>query len=99
MTGDVIFSPKSEAIFHGDPHPGNVYRVTGNPKNPYQIALLDWGLMGVFPRADRKALMQLLIGAQMSDAKRLRKNVGALVEGGLPNIPPSCNRSMLWLPK
>ncbi|MCM3900543.1 MAG: AarF/UbiB family protein [Pyrinomonadaceae bacterium] len=87
MTGDVIFSPKSEAIFHGDPHPGNVYRVTGNPKNPYQIALLDWGLMGVFPRADRRALVQLLIGAQMSDAKRLRKNVGALVEGGLPSDP------------
>ena len=87
MTGDVIFSPKSEAIFHGDPHPGNVYRVTGNPKDPYQIALLDWGLMGVFPRADRQALMQLILGVQMSDAKRLRKNVGALVEGGLPNDP------------
>ena len=87
MTGDVIFSPKSEAIFHGDPHPGNVYRVTGNPKDPYQIALLDWGLMGVFPRSDRQALMQLILGAQMSDAKRLRKNVGALVEGGLPNDP------------
>ena len=28
MTGDVIFSTKPEAIFHGDPHPGNVYHVT-----------------------------------------------------------------------
>jgi ubiquinone biosynthesis protein len=87
MTGDVIFSKKPDAIFHGDPHPGNVYHVLNNPKYPYQIALLDWGLMGVFPRADRMALMQLLIGASMSDAKRLRKNVGALVEGGLPNDP------------
>lgn len=87
MTGDVIFSKKPEAIFHGDPHPGNVYRVTGDPKNPYQIALLDWGLMGRFPREDRMALVQLLIGASMSDAKRLRANVGALVEGGLPNDP------------
>jgi ubiquinone biosynthesis protein len=87
MTGDVIFSKKPEAIFHGDPHPGNVYRVIGNPKDPYQIALLDWGLMGQFPRADRMALVQLLIAAQMSDAKRLRKNAGSLVEGGLPNDP------------
>lgn len=87
MTGDVIFSKKPNAIFHGDPHPGNVYHVLDNPKYPYQIALLDWGLMGVFPRADRMALLQLLIGANMSDAKRLRKNVGALVEGGLPNDP------------
>ncbi|MCM3873045.1 MAG: AarF/UbiB family protein [Pyrinomonadaceae bacterium] len=87
MTGDVIFSKKPDAIFHGDPHPGNVYHFTGDPANPYKIALIDWGLMGVFPRADRMALMQLLLGAQMSDPKRLRKNVGGLVEGGLPNDP------------
>jgi ubiquinone biosynthesis protein len=87
MTGDVIFSKKPEAIFHGDPHPGNVYHVLNNPKYPYQIALLDWGLMGVFPRADRMALVQLLIAASMSDAKRLRANAGGLIEGGLPNDP------------
>ena len=87
MTGDVIFSKKPEAIFHGDPHPGNVYHATDDPKNPYKIILIDWGLMGVFPRADRMALVQLLIGASMSDQKRLRANVGGLVEGGLPNDP------------
>jgi ubiquinone biosynthesis protein len=87
MTGDVIFSPKPDAIFHGDPHPGNVYHVTNDPRYPYKIALLDWGLMGVFPREDRLALMQMLLGVQLSDAGRLRKNVGALVEGGLPNDP------------
>ena len=35
LTGDVIFSPKSDAIFHGDPHAGNVFHITGDPKNPY----------------------------------------------------------------
>jgi ubiquinone biosynthesis protein len=87
MTGDVIFSPKPEAIFHGDPHPGNVYRVTDDPKDPYKIALLDWGLMGVFPREDRLVLMQMVLGVQLSDARRLRKNIGGLVENGLPNDP------------
>jgi ubiquinone biosynthesis protein len=87
MTGDVIFSKKSAAIFHGDPHAGNVFHYTGDPANPYKIALIDWGLMGTFPRTDRAALLQLLIGASMSDAKRLRANAGALVEGGLPNDP------------
>ena len=87
MTGDVIFSPKPNAIFHGDPHPGNVYHLTSDPKNPYKIALLDWGLMGTFPRADRVALVQLILGVMLSDAKRLHKNVGALVEGGIPNDP------------
>jgi ubiquinone biosynthesis protein len=87
MTGDVIFSPKSVAIFHGDPHPGNVYHITGNPKNPYLIGLLDWGLMGTFPREDRVALMQLILGVQLGDAKRLHNNVGALLDQGLPDSP------------
>ena len=87
LTGDVIFSTKSEAIFHGDPHPGNVLHVTGDPKNPYLIALLDWGLMGDFPRTDRLALMQLILGVQLLDAKRLHNNVGALLENGLPTDP------------
>lgn len=87
LTGDVIFSKKAEAIFHGDPHPGNVLHVTGDPKNPYLIALLDWGLMGEFPRKDRLALMQLILGVQLSDAKRLHNNVGALLENGLPTDP------------
>ncbi len=87
MTGDVIFSTKSDAIFHGDPHPGNVYHFTGDPKNPYKIALIDWGLMGTFPRKDRLALMQMILGVQLSDAKRLHNNAGALLEGGLPTDP------------
>jgi ubiquinone biosynthesis protein len=87
MTGDVIFSSKPEAIFHGDPHPGNVYHVKGDPKNPYLIALLDWGLMGTFPRTDRLALMQLILGVQLADAKRLHNNVGALLDHGLPTSP------------
>src|SRR6266496_1018934 len=87
LTGDVIFSPKSDAIFHGDPHPGNVYHVTGDPKNPYLIALLDWGLMGTFPRKDRLALMQLILGVHLRDEKRLNNNVGALLDHGLPTDP------------
>jgi len=87
MTGDVIFSKKPEAIFHGDPHPGNVFHLTSDPANPYKIALIDWGLMGTFPREDRMALMQLIIGVRLKDAKRLHKNTGYLVEGGIPNDP------------
>ena len=87
LTSDVIFSPKPEAIFHGDPHPGNVYHITGDPRSPYLISLLDWGLMGTFPRKDRLALMQLILGVQLADAKRLHKNIGALLDQGLPTDP------------
>jgi ubiquinone biosynthesis protein len=92
MTRDVIFASSKEPIFHGDPHAGNVYHVTGNPKNPYQIALLDWGLYGTFPREDRVALMQLILGVQLRDAKRLHSNVGGLLENGMPADPEKVQR-------
>src|SRR5262249_8774720 len=92
MTTDVIFSPNKIPIFHGDPHAGNVFRVTNNPKDPYQIALLDWGLYGTFPREDRLALMQLILGMQLKDKKRLHNNVGALLENGLPSSPEKLQR-------
>src|SRR6185436_18586979 len=92
MTYDVIFSGAKDAIFHGDPHAGNVFHVTGNPKNPYQIALLDWGLCGTFPREQRIALVQLILGVELRDAKRLHKYVGALLEDGLPDSPEKLKR-------
>lgn len=91
MTFDVIFAPKPEAIFHGDPHAGNVYHVLGD-KDPYRIALLDWGLFGTFPRQDRVGLMQLLLGVQLGDAKRLRKYAGSLLEQGMPTAPDKLQR-------
>jgi ubiquinone biosynthesis protein len=92
LTLDVIFSPREEALFHGDPHSGNVYRVSDDKKDPYRIALLDWGLYGVFPRQQRKDLMQLLLGMKFGDPKRLRKHAGALIDGGLPKSPEQLKR-------
>ena len=92
MTRDVIFASSKNPIFHGDPHAGNVYHVTDDPKNPYKIGLLDWGIYGTFPRKDRIALMQLILGIQFKDAKRLHNNVGALLENGLPESPEKLQR-------
>ena len=87
MTRDVIFASSKEPIFHGDPHAGNVFHVTGNLNDPYQIALLDWGLYGTFPREDRVALMQLILGVRLKDAKRLHNDVGGLLANGMPDDP------------
>jgi ubiquinone biosynthesis protein len=92
LTFDVLFSPKQEALFHGDPHAGNVFHVTNNSKDPYQIALLDWGLCGVFPRQERIALVQLIVGVKLRDAKRLRNHIGALLEDGLPDSAEKLHR-------
>ena len=84
LTTDVIFSKQEEALFHGDPHAGNVFHVLNDAKDPYRIALLDWGLFGLFPKSQRKELVQLMLGLQLNDARRLRKYIGALIQGEVP---------------
>ncbi len=80
LTIDVIFSRAEEAIFHGDPHAGNVFHISEDASDPYQIALLDWGLYGSFPRAQREQLVQLVLGVHLGNTKRIENNVGALIE-------------------
>jgi ubiquinone biosynthesis protein len=87
LTFDVMFSPRKEALFHGDPHAGNVYHVTDDPKDPYRIALLDWGLYGVSSRRHREDMMQLILGITLADPKRLRNHLGVLIDGALPTSP------------
>ena len=80
LTMDVMFSPKDEAIFHGDPHAGNVFHVSEDAEDAHRIALLDWGLYGSFPRIQREQLVQLVLGVYLGNTKRMRNNVGALIE-------------------
>jgi len=87
LTYEVLFSKAERAMFHGDPHAGNVFHVTVQGTDPFRIALLDWGLAGSFDRNQRKDLAQLLVGLYLSDGKRLRNHVGVLIEGGLPSSP------------
>ena len=87
LTVDVVFSRAEEAIFHGDPHAGNVFHISADPSDPYRIALLDWGLYGSFPRTQREQLVQLILGVYLGNAKRIRNNAGALLEEGLPEEP------------
>ena len=91
----MIFSAKQNAIFHGDPADrGNVYHLTGDPKNPYMIALFV-GTDGDFPTSGPDSfLMQLILGVESGDAKRLHEYVGALLDSGLPTDPEKVRKSM-----
>ncbi len=80
LTIDVIFASQEEAIFHGDPHAGNVFHISEDATDPYQIALLDWGLYGSFGREQREQLVQLVLGVHLGNTKRVENNVGALIE-------------------
>ena len=78
---DVMFAP-GEALFHGDPHAGNVFFV-GDEDDPYRIALLDWGLQGTLDLQQRVKLVQVGLGLQLKDADRLRRNIDGLINGDI----------------
>jgi ubiquinone biosynthesis protein len=82
LTFDVLFSTRESALFHGDPHAGNVFHVEDSGPDPYRIALLDWGLCGEFSREDRKRLVQLLVGLELGDGKRLAENIDVVLDRG-----------------
>jgi ubiquinone biosynthesis protein len=87
MTFDALFSKKKTSIFHGDPHAGNIMRIKDDPRDPYKLALLDWGLMGEFPREQRMEMVQLDLAYGQKNKKRMVENIGSLIQGGLPKDP------------
>jgi ubiquinone biosynthesis protein len=80
LTFDVLFSRSDRALFHGDPHAGNVFHVTSAGSDPFRIALIDWGLKGEFDRSEREKLVQVMLGLHLRDGKRLTNNADVLVD-------------------
>jgi ubiquinone biosynthesis protein len=76
---DVLFAPE-DALFHGDPHAGNVFFV-GDADDRYRIALIDWGLQGDLDAVQRAKLVQVGLGLRLKHADRLRHNVDGLITG------------------
>ena len=87
MTFDALFSKQDTSIFHGDPHAGNIMRIKDDPQDPYKLALLDWGLMGEFPREQRMEMVQLDLAYSQKNKRRMVQNIGSLIQGGLPKDP------------
>ena len=87
LTFDALFSKQHTSIFHGDPHAGNIMRIKDDPQDPYRLALLDWGLMGEFPREQRMEMIQLNLAYNQKNKKRMVQNIGSLIQGGLPKDP------------
>ena len=92
MTFDALFSKQKTSIFHGDPHAGNIMRIKDDPSDPYKLALLDWGLMGEFPREQRMEMVQLNLAYSQKNKKRMVENIGSLIQGGLPKDPEKMAR-------
>jgi ubiquinone biosynthesis protein len=61
-----IFTKSSNALFHGDPHAGNLFLA-----NDGRLAILDWSLVGSFRESELVALVQLILGAITLSSERI----------------------------
>ncbi len=70
-----ILSTGEAALFHGDPHAGNLLRTRDR-----RIAILDWSLATTLAEARRVAFVQIVLGAVTLDARRIAAALAALSE-------------------
>lgn len=68
-----LFAEQESALFHGDPHAGNIMIVAGSDRQSPQVALLDWTLAGHLSRHQRELVMALLTGIMKDDSRSLAR--------------------------
>jgi len=90
-----LFWKGDQAIFHGDPHAGNIYVLDVNNPDRYDIALLDWTLAGHLSRAQRLQIMRLLVGVLKNNSLDIARVIELLTDDRLDKSP--ANIQMLRL--
>jgi ubiquinone biosynthesis protein len=70
-----IFTKTGPALFHGDPHAGNLFLAIDG-----RLAILDWSLVGSLDDRERVGLVQLILGALTLDAERIGRLLAGLSE-------------------
>jgi len=61
-----IFSKADVAVFHADPHAGNLFLTDDG-----RLAILDWSLVGHLQKSERTAVAQIILSALTLDAPRI----------------------------
>jgi ubiquinone biosynthesis protein len=74
LIADPIFSDEEEAIFHADPHAGNLLYNEATR----ELIVLDWALTGRLTRTDRRYVARLIIMMTFRDASGVREAIHAL---------------------
>jgi ubiquinone biosynthesis protein len=70
-----IWSKAPRAVFHADPHAGNLFATADG-----KLGVLDWSLVGQLGKDDRVQLTQVLVGALTLDDSRVREAIHALAQ-------------------
>ena len=65
-----IWSNKPWAMFHADPHAGNLFYT-----KDHRLAILDWSLVGHLDKTEREQTAQIVLGALNLDPTRVRQAI------------------------
>jgi ubiquinone biosynthesis protein len=73
LVAKAVWSTRSWAIFHADPHAGNLmYTQDG------RLAVLDWSLVGHLDKTEREQTAQIVLGALGLSAPRILRAIQAM---------------------
>jgi len=75
-----IFSRSGDALFHSDPHAGNMMLADDG-----RLAILDWSLVGTLNERQRVAVVQILLGAVTLHGSRIVAVLEHLAERRRPD--------------
>jgi ubiquinone biosynthesis protein len=86
-----IFSRSESAIFHGDPHAGNILACYDEKSRRTRIALVDWSLAGHLSKPQRIGILQLVQSVIRGDIPLICKSIMALssFNGAFPEAMPA----------
>jgi len=70
---DIIFCRDKTAVFHADPHAGNLFAT-----NNGNLAVLDWSLVSTLSKREREILVSMFIGAMTLSSWQIRRAVRSL---------------------
>lgn len=73
-----IFSRSASAIFHGDPHAGNILAAYDGKIGKTRIALVDWSLAGHLSKPQRLGILQLVQSVIKGEAPLICQSIRAL---------------------
>jgi ubiquinone biosynthesis protein len=62
-----LFAADEPALFHGDPHAGNLLLVADSQSGLVKVGLLDWSLAGYLTQKVRIRIVQLIQGILLND--------------------------------
>lgn len=82
-----LFSRRDRALFHGDPHAGNILATAGSKPGSIRLGLIDWTLAGQLDKQQRVGLLQLLTAILKQDPVSIGRSIEGLSKDSCPWEP------------